>query len=612
MRGIGGSLSAKGGLRRRILFWFLVLSLVPLFVSNTVGYLVTRRIIGEQVQRYLSALNQLQAEHVAHEVERHQLYLDALLAGNRFILRSVPEASAVMANGRRADRAVVALHEHLDRKLAQMSPLSELLILDRNGVVVASTKHDRLGSSWVESPVFQVGSRAPHFTEDRELRHNHGHPLYRLATPILDAGGELLGVLVGTVDFDNLHAFLRIPEHLAGDVHIFIVDADGRPLFVSHEHEPIDYAAPLPSPLASRPGGSFERYVNYEGVEVLGTSANIPGLPWRYISEVSVASAFGQLRDLALLAAVLEAAFALLLVTIVWFVARSIVAPLRRLVTAAERIRAGELGVTVRIDREDELGDLGRTFNQMSVGLERSAHEIQELHDQEMRRASQLATVGELASGVAHELKNPLVGALNGLDLLAQRLRREPDADGILEKVRSQLQRIDSALRDLLTYARPKQPRLARTDPAHLVDRVVSLVHPQAEAAGVRIEARTDCPVPRIHVDPEQMTDAMVNLSLNAIQAMEPGGLLTIGTYCADEQVRIAVSDTGPGIEEDQLELIFRPFYTTKHRGTGLGLAIARGIVERHGGYVEVETHPGEGSIFTLIFPAGVKEMTGG
>jgi signal transduction histidine kinase len=609
MRGIGRSLLAKGGLRRRILLWFLVLSLVPLFVSNAVGYLVTRRIIGEQVRRYLSALNEMQAGHVAHDIERHQLYLDAVLAGNNFILRNVPEASAELAAGRHEARAVVALHEHLDRKLAQMNPLSELLILDRAGVVVASTNHRLLGSDWAQRRVFRWGGRSAYFAEDREGGDNSDRPSYRLATPIQGAGGELVGVLVGTVELDKLHAFLRVPEHVAGDIHVFIVDQEGRPLFVSHEHQPIDYGAPLHSPLAISTGPSFERYVNYEGVEVLGTSSDVPGLPWRYISEVSVASAFGELRDLALLAGVLEAVFALLLVTIVWVVARSIVAPLRRLVTAAERIRAGELGVTVRIDRDDELGDLGRTFNQMSSGLERSAHEIQELHDQEMRRASQLATVGELASGVAHELKNPLVGALNGLDMVAQRLRKDPEADGILEKVGIQLQRIDSALRDLLSYARPKQPRLAPTDPAHLVDRVVSLVHPQAETAGVRIETQTDCPVPRIQVDPGQMTDALVNLSLNAIQAMRRGGLLTMSTDYTDESVRITVSDTGPGIEQDQLELIFRPFFTTKHRGTGLGLAITRGIIERHGGYIEVDTRPGEGSTFTLVFPVSRKEV---
>jgi signal transduction histidine kinase len=310
-----------------------------------------------------------------------------------------------------------------------------------------------------------------------------------------------------------------------------------------------------------------------------------------------------------LLAAVLEAAFALLLVALVWVVARSIVAPLRRLVAAAERIRGGDLGVEVEIDRPDELGDLGRTFNQMSQELRGSAHRIQELHDQEMRRAAQLASVGELASGIAHEIKNPLVGVASGLDLLAGQIGDNPKAEGFLRQMRAQLDRIESAIRDLLSYARPRQPRLAWTQPGLLVDRVVQLITPQTKAAGVRIETSIREAVPKIRVDPDLVAQALVNLALNGIQVMAPGGVLTISTDHVNDEVHIAISDTGTGIPGEQLEAIFRPFYTTKHQGTGLGLAISRGIVERHGGRLEVESDVGTGSTFTLVFSAPQGEL---
>jgi signal transduction histidine kinase len=602
------TLPVKKGLRRRILVWFLVLSLVPLFLSNTVGYSVTSRIIERQVQRYLLALTEIEAQHVATEVERHLLYLDVVVAGNSFLTNAVPHAAAAVRAGDRQSAAVTGLHEHLDRKLAELPPLSELFVLDTGGTVVASTVHSRVGADWSYTDLFRIGRQGRFFADDLEAIGGLVGPVYRLAIPIPGSEGASVGLLAAAVGFEHVQGFLRIPPHLAGDIHTFIVDREGRPLFASHPHAGLDYGERLPSPLLGQPDGAVVRYVNYEGVEVLGTAVPVPQRSWRYIAEASVSSVFGQLRGLALLAAVLEAAFALLLVAIVWVVARSIVAPLRRLVAAAERIRAGDLGIEVEIDRPDELGDLGRTFNQMSQELRGSAHQIQELHDQEMRRAAQLASVGELASGIAHEIKNPLVGVASGLDLLAGEIGDNPRAEGFLTQMRAQLHRIESAIHDLLSYARPREPRLTWTEPRLLVDRVVQLITPQAKAAGVQIEKSVREAVPKIRVDPELLAQALVNLALNGIQVMAPGGVLTISTEHVNDEIHIAISDTGTGIPGEQLETIFRPFYTTKHQGTGLGLAITRGIVERHGGHLEVESEVGAGSTFTLVFSAPQRE----
>ncbi len=272
---------------------------------------------------------------------------------------------------------------------------------------------------------------------------------------------------------------------------------------------------------------------------------------------------------------------------------------MRRLVVAAERIRKGDLGVDVEIERGDELGDLGRTFNQMSSELQSSALEIRELHQQEMRRAAQLASVGELASGIAHEIKNPLVGVASGVDLLSKRVGTDPKSAALLEQIHAQIRRIESAIQDLLSYASPKEPLFTWTDPTQLVAR---------EAAGVRITERHADALPTIRVDPELLTQALVNLALNAIQAMEPGGVLQVSVASVDGSVGFSISDTGKGIEPDEMQRIYRPFYTTKHQGTGLGLAITRAIIERHGGHIMAESKLGEGSTFTLVVPAAAQE----
>lgn len=593
----------RGGLGRRILLWFLVLSLVPLLVSNTVGYGVTRRIMEGQVRRYLYAVTQTQAEHVADEVERHRLILE-VVAGNTSLSERVSAAAREAHQGRWRGGAVTALQENLARTLGNLDGLSELMVLDSTGLVIAATPRDRRGEDWSDRELFRRCRGGNPFNEGVEQRSDRLAPLFRMAVPIQREGSGFFGVLVAAVDYGEVHTFLRLSQHVAGDVHAYITDSSGRPLFISHAHAPIDRTEPFPSPLIGREPGSNARYRNYEGLEVLGTSVRIPNLEWLYISEVPVSSAFGQLRGLALLAAALEGVFALLLVGIVWIVARSIVSPLRHLVGAAERIRMGELGTETGIDRRDELGELSRTFDQMSRELQASAGQIQELHDQELRRASQLASVGELSSGIAHEIKNPLVGVSSGLDLLSRRLDTGDARTGeILSQMRAQIRRMEGALSDLLSYARPKRPRLIRTAPEPVIERLIGLVRPQAEAAGITVHRQCQPDLPDVEVDPELLNQALINLSLNAIQAMERGGDLEISVTGSHDTVRISVSDTGMGIPEERLQDILKPFYTTKHRGTGLGLAISRGIVERQGGRLEVESRPGEGSTFTIVLP---------
>jgi signal transduction histidine kinase len=600
----------RGGLGRRILIWFLVLSLLPLFLSNSVGYGVSRRIIEKQVRQYLEALVQVQADHVAHQVELHQLSLEAAIANSRFLPANIAAVSAAVASGRTQDPAVVALRSYVARKHGEMSSLSELFVLDPTGTMIGGTRDERVGSDLAGTLLHSSAMEGRFFVGEWEGEPGATHSVFRLATPIRGERAEVLGVLGATVGPEEQPGFLNLAEHVAGHVEAFILCSAGRPLFVSHPHAPVDYSQRMPSPLADLPPGSSARYVNYAGVDVIGISLPIRGIPWLYLAELPVQTAFGQLRSLRILSAALEGVFALALVGIVWLVAGSIVSPLRRLVSAAERIRGGDFDAHVRVDSGDELGELSDTFNQMAHGLRESASEISELHEQEMRRAAQLASVGELAAGIAHEIKNPLAGAASGIDMLERELRESPSTESLLRQVRAQLRRIESAIRDLLSYARPKQPTVGWAAPQQLVERAVTLVGPQAEAAGVRIEQHTGRETKRIRVDPELLSQALVNLSLNAIQAMTAGGVLTFGIEPVGDEVRITVSDTGAGIPENVMKEIFRPFFTTKHRGTGLGLAITRSIVERHGGRLEVESASGHGTTFALVLST-VEEESG-
>jgi len=598
----------QGGLRRRILIWFLVLSLVPLFLSNSIGYLVTRRIIQGHIGRYLHALAAVEAQDVATDLERQRLQLSSVAAGNRFLAAALPQASTAVHAGRSQDPTLMVLQQTLRRMLAGLQPFAELFVVDTSGRIVTASNADPLKADRLDANLLHRGLQRPTFEQRWQEDEGYRRAVTVFTAPIWDDQGAPVGLLVGSSGFEQLRVLTGAPAHLAEHIHTYIVDTDGRVLFSSDGQRARATSGVLPSPIAVFPTDTVTQYVNHDGVKVLGTAVDIPGSTLRYLAEVSAASAFGDLRSLAVLAAGLEVIFALTLVSIVWIVARSIVAPLRGLVAAAERIQGGELGVEVHVERQDELGDLGRTFNQMSRQLQTSTSQIQELHDEEMRRAAQLASVGELASGIAHEIKNPLAGMNSGMKLLAKRLGKDPDVRNILSQVQAQLDRIESAIRDLLSYARPKEPRLALLEPQQLVDRIVQLIEPQARGRGIRVQHTVASALPNIRVDAELMTQALVNLALNAIQASPRGGKLGIVVQRVANEVHISVTDTGSGIAAEDQETIFKPFYTTKHQGTGLGLAITRSVVERHGGRLDLQSELGKGSTFTIVLASEPRE----
>jgi signal transduction histidine kinase len=256
-----------------------------------------------------------------------------------------------------------------------------------------------------------------------------------------------------------------------------------------------------------------------------------------------------------------------------------------------------------------EVALLVEAFNRMAGDLDASRAEVERLHAQEMERAQQLATVGELASGVAHEIRNPLTGVLGALDLALKSSAPQNAARPLLEEAGRQLRRIERTTQQLLRYARPPELREVTVDANELVARAAQLVAPQASAASVTLRTEPEVEAVPVQADPELIVQVLVNLMLNGIEAMSGGGDLTVWVTHHATEVWIGVRDTGPGIAAERRSQIFRPFFTTKHTGTGLGLSISRQIVVRHGGSLRLEDTPGGGATFVVALP--LAETTG-
>jgi signal transduction histidine kinase len=267
-------------------------------------------------------------------------------------------------------------------------------------------------------------------------------------------------------------------------------------------------------------------------------------------------------------------------------------------------ISKGNLDVAVSFaGRNDEIGDLGRNFNHMTQQLRESRREIETMHRTQMSRAEHLATLGELATGLAHEIRNPLAGIAGVIEIIGRDLPETSPARAMVKDVRLEINQINRILTDLLETARPHPPRMMRSNLNTTVEHAVMLARQQVLSQPIRIELQQAPDLDEVEHDSDQIHQVMLNLLLNAVQAMEGAGTVRVEIGSSEGCASVCVSDTGRGIPAQQLSQIFRPFYTTRGNGTGLGLSLVRRIVEEHHGRVEVRSVVGKGSTFEVLLP---------
>ncbi len=278
--------------------------------------------------------------------------------------------------------------------------------------------------------------------------------------------------------------------------------------------------------------------------------------------------------------------------------------PMLELQEKIQRVSDGDLNATVSFARRnDDIGDLGRNFNTMVSQLRESRDEIERLHRTQMTRAEHAATLGELAAGLAHEIRNPLAGIAGVMDIVGRDLPATSPAQEVVKDVREEVLRINRIISDLLETARPKPPDCQLADLNQTVEHAVTVARQQVLTKPIKIQCVKMPDLPPIPHDTGQIHQVLLNLVLNAIQALDGPGSVTVRIDIQGPLAAVAVQDTGPGISPETLPNIFRPFFTTKGHGTGLGLSLAKRIAEDHGGALNVVSKVGHGSTFTLLLP---------
>jgi len=592
------------------------MSLLPLGLIGAFSLRIAQEIIATQVANQLDNL----AQDKVNLLERWLAERDA-------DIQVVAEAVS------RAGPDPAFVEHYLESVRTHYRVYEQLVAADLDGRPVAGSHLGEpiyRGEAWFREALAGKTYRSPMMrAADRQ------GSVFWISTPIRRTDGEVAGAIGAAVDTDSiLSDILQLSLGRTGES--YLVSLDGT--FLAHKEPHRIFSENISQ------SGSFQRivsatrarrsYLDYRDVSVLGAWRPVAGTDWVLVVEQDEEEAFAGRTRLrrAVLGATAAAFFASVLIA--WGFALSIVGPIKRLRLAAGALERGDFQSSrIRGDRRDEIGDLYRAFLKMAGELKSRQTSLERTVDQKETklletsrrlerteamavRAEKLAALGQLAAGVAHEVRNPLAS----LKLYLQSLESEADlSDEGREDHRvalSQVHRMEATISRFLGFARPQEPVPALLDAGALLEESLLIVAPRAHKQGIRIRKEMGPDLPPILGDRQQLAEALVNLMINALEAMGKGGLLTVSIAKASRPeraapvpgpgpwIRIVVEDTGEGMPPEVVEKLFDPFFTTKPTGTGLGLPIVHQTVTGHGGEVRVVSRPGEGTRFVLLLPA--------
>jgi two-component system NtrC family sensor kinase len=297
------------------------------------------------------------------------------------------------------------------------------------------------------------------------------------------------------------------------------------------------------------------------------------------------------------------------------FVANELVLrPIRHVVAMAQKIIGGDLSARLGIRPPGEMGILCRAIDSMAHAVAEREEMLKQATRQQIGRSEQLASVGRLAAGVAHEINNPLTGVLAFADMLSEKENLDDQDRDDVAVILRETKRVREIVRGLLDFARETPFVQKPLDLNDVIRQTLRLLGKRDAFQNICIVEDLAEHLPQVCVDQNQIQQVLLNLMLNACEAMPDGGTLLVSSTAVDAQVVARVTDTGHGIDKQHLDLIFEPFFTTKPvgKGTGLGLSVSYGILQQHGGTLEVESEIGKGSTFVVTLPAVPRPDSGG
>jgi len=596
--------SFLNNLQIRVMLLFLLAALVPLSIVGAFSIRTAEEIITSMITSEL--------ENVASD---KAALLERWISERKSDLKVVAESSILKS----MERERIAPYLQLVKDNYEV--YQGFIVLSDDGAVVFDSFGKERGYSreeWYKKTI-----EGELYTSNIFLDPEASESVFRISAPICDDTGRVKGVTCAIV---GTHTILSIILHVAlGQTgECYLVDREGT--FLAHK----DPRRILTDNIAQ--SESFKKifgaqrhkkiYTDYRNIEVLGASRKVAGMDWYLVVEQDRDEAFfeadrlKQYFYLAIVSSIFGA------VIFAWLLSFYVASPIRALSEAAKNLARGEFeNALVASSRTDEIGMLYDAFGTMAKQLQARQHSLEakvdfqeaELKKTELAaaRSQQLAALGRLAAGVTHEIRTPIASLKLFLESVKAEIEISPEYEEDFHVAMGQIKRIEATINRFLDFAKPQEPIFSAINVKNLIEEALLVVRPKANQQETTVVLRVDGELPEIQGDKKQLGEALINLMVNSLEATTHRGELTISASVDKRNtsdgpagcVLIGVSDTGPGIEENNLDKLFDPFFTTKASGTGLGLSIVQTIVRGHGGDISFESVAGEGTTFYLFLP---------
>jgi two-component system NtrC family sensor kinase len=632
-------------LRLTLSFVFIIVVISAIFTAVGLRYISDRTMAEAQGKVH----NDLNSAREIYRVNLHNIHQAIRFSADRFYLRN-----ALVAG--RVDRATSEL-----TKTLALERLDILIVTDANGVVLyrahnPAARGDTLSSDLLRT-VFdnEIPVSATAIVQGDDLRRESQSLSERAYTRFVDTprarptsateqtAGMMLEAAAPIFDYEN-----NIVGALIGGVllnkHYDIVDKIKQTVYGGMQYRGKDIGT---ATIFQDDVRISTNVLSTDGTRAIGTRVTETvyqrvvekGEPWinrAYVVNDWYITAYEPIRDVTgkivgiLYVGMLEAPYSdvkrrttLLIISITlggtivavglsYLVSSRVTVPVKKLVRASREVADGNLDTRVTIRSDRELAELADAFNSMAAALQTRDAKLKEFATKRIMESERLAVIGKLAADVAHELNNPLQGIVTYSNLMLEKLPGEDSCVPSIEKIVKQATRCTVIVRGLLDFARQRKPNKRHSDINAVVSDCLSLVEHRAVFHNIEIARKLPAGLPKVVIDPSQMEQVFVNLIMNAAEAMDGSGRLTVSTGLdpTGEFVEVNFADTGHGITEENIERIFDPFFTTKEvgHGTGLGLAISYGIVKEHEGTISVVSREGKGATFTVRLPAASTE----
>ena len=612
----------RGKLLYKLIVVFMGLSIVPVILA---GFTLIR-VSDSTIQKESRGVKMGIAQKVAGNVSG---YVDNV----KNILQVVHKSSDFLTMDRRRQNVI------LSNVMNAYPMFMRMAVVDLSGREIAAVNRlgggsarERQGNAQALRSIGSLGDYISPVSRSRE-----GYPRITIGVPIERIPGRPVGILLGVVNLVDLSSLIK-DLVIGRRGYVYIVDMKKSQLVAHPDVQsllsstpPSEVAAALLSP-AETGAGAIE-FTDQGGHQFLNTYATvpIPRLNWRVFVQQPTEEAYEASSRMRFRITSLLIGVVLVTLVLAVFLSNVIVKRVKTLQGAMELVGEGHFDVPEVPSSNDEFGALTEKFLWMAHSLRdktlrllsaqtelqqwnselesRVQERTRDLREAQERLIAQekLAALGQMASVVGHELRNPLAVMNNSVYFLKTKLvgaagktGLDPKLDKHLHILETEIVKSNAIIRDVLDFSRNRALNASLHNMDELAEKAIERIQ---FPAGVALQKSLGLNGTRVMVDEDEIRQVLVNLMENACQAMTSGGTLAVGTRAQGDMIQIDIADTGCGIPQEHLNKIFAPFFTTKSRGTGLGLAVVKKIIERHHGAIDVQSRVGEGTVFSIRLP---------